>query len=257
MCTKMAAKTDLAEVELGFLEKYDTTAEPVASSFPSKVGGKPVWLDPVHLPPADKLLCKQCGKPSVLLLQIYAPITDRTASRHRNVYVFVCRDPSCHRRDSNKPFRVFRCSLGKENDYYSDDESEEDIDNDEESGEEIDNGKEEVSTVQNAPVTSNSTNVNDHTHSTLSVPSKCLVCGCLGLKRCGQCNKVHYCSREHQKWDWRAGHKLLCDDIAAGKRMTSELGYQPGSGLLMPVFEIVTETERVVAEDEERSEADR
>lgn len=249
MLTKMAAMTDLAEVELGFLEQYDSTVDPAASSFPSKVGGKPIWLDPVHLPPADKLLCEQCRKPCVLLLQIYSPITDCPSSYHRTVYLFMCRDPGCHRRGSSRPFRVLRCSLRKENSYYSDEESGEEMDN-EEAGE-------EVSTVQNASVTSDSTNVNDHTHSALSAPSKCLVCGCLGLKRCGQCNKVHYCSREHQKWDWRAGHKLLCDDIAAGKRMTSELGYQPGSGLLMPVFEIVTETERVVAEDEERSEADR
>ena len=219
----MAAK---GEVELGFLEKCEDPAELTSASFPSKVGGKPIWLYPVHLPPTERVQCKQCQKPCVLLLQIYAPLTDDPASYHRTLYVFVCRDPSCHKKDNSKSFRVLRCSLPKQNSYYCDSD-----DDDEDS---------QASSV-------------DHT---LSTPSLCQVCGCFAPKQCGKCNKAHYCSREHQRCDWTAGHKLFCDDLAKG-RSSEDLGYQPGSGLLLPLFEIVTESEPEEDGKKERSEADR
>ncbi|KAL7555839.1 hypothetical protein ACA910_017342 [Epithemia clementina (nom. ined.)] len=32
-----------------------------------------------------------------------------------------------------------------------------------------------------------------------------------GMKRCSQCQKVYYCSRQCQEWDWRhGGHKQMC-----------------------------------------------
>ena len=38
----------------------------------------------------------------------------------------------------------------------------------------------------------------------------CRVCGeAVGVKRCGRCLAVGYCSREHQKRDWKA-HKTDC-----------------------------------------------
>ena len=222
----MAAKGEHGEVELGFLEKCDDPAELTAASFPSKVGGKPIWLDPVCLPPTERVLCKQCQKPCVLLLQIYAPLTDDPASYHRTLYVFVCRDPVCHKKDNSKSFRVLRCSLPKQNSYYCN------SDDDDDDG--------EASSV-------------DHK---LSTPSVCQVCGCLAPKQCGKCSRAHYCSREHQRWDWTVGHRLLCNDIAKG-RNSEDLGYQPGSGLLLPLFEIVTESEPEETENKERSEADR
>ena len=31
------------------------------------------------------------------------------------------------------------------------------------------------------------------------------------MKRCSACQKVYYCSRQCQEWDWRmGGHKLQC-----------------------------------------------
>ena len=34
-----------------------------------------------------------------------------------------------------------------------------------------------------------------------------------GMKRCSQCQKVYYCSRQCQEWDWRVGgHKQVCKE---------------------------------------------
>jgi hypothetical protein len=44
----------------------------------------------------------------------------------------------------------------------------------------------------------------------------CAVCGAkegegsAPLKRCGRCHIVRYCSVQHQKQDWKAGHKKVC-----------------------------------------------
>jgi hypothetical protein len=38
----------------------------------------------------------------------------------------------------------------------------------------------------------------------------CQVCGKTeGIKKCGRCNTIGYCGKEHQKADWRA-HKKRC-----------------------------------------------
>lgn len=38
----------------------------------------------------------------------------------------------------------------------------------------------------------------------------CHVCGLRADKLCAACRTVSYCSRVHQKEDWRAGHKQQC-----------------------------------------------
>jgi MYND finger len=39
--------------------------------------------------------------------------------------------------------------------------------------------------------------------------------GTEGMKRCSQCQKVYYCSRQCQEWDWRVGgHKQVCKEIS-------------------------------------------
>ena len=111
-------------VELGFVEESQDPEEDFSShNFPSKVGGKPVWLDPVGLPAPDQLLCNECHKPCIFLLQVYAPHTDDPATYHRSLYVFMCRDPACSKPGSAKSFRVLRCQLPKRNPYYDEDES--------------------------------------------------------------------------------------------------------------------------------------
>eukprot|EP01124_Arcella_intermedia_P016364 TRINITY_DN2295_c0_g1_i1.p2 TRINITY_DN2295_c0_g1~~TRINITY_DN2295_c0_g1_i1.p2 ORF type:complete len:339 (+),score=82.82 TRINITY_DN2295_c0_g1_i1:1120-2136(+) len=49
----------------------------------------------------------------------------------------------------------------------------------------------------------------------------CAVCGCLvGLKRCGRCRAVWYCSGEHQKQDWGV-HKSVCKRTNETQETTS------------------------------------
>ena len=40
----------------------------------------------------------------------------------------------------------------------------------------------------------------------------CALDGCeaKGTKVCSRCRLVHYCSPEHQRADWKAGHKMIC-----------------------------------------------
>ena len=86
--------------------------------FPSKVGGKPAWLDIRNLPAPDILACRVCGKPLVLPLQLNASIPERSCAFHRSLFVFMCKDPSCHQHQGSKAFRVLRCQLPRENDFY-------------------------------------------------------------------------------------------------------------------------------------------
>ena len=71
-----------------------------------------------------------------------------------------------------------------------------------------------------------------------SVPS-CAVCNeTIGLLVCGGCKAVHYCSRDHQRRDWRAGHKSACqnavksgDDTVSFAALSSVLGGDAASVL--------------------------
>ena len=89
----------------------------------------------------------------------------------------------------------------------------------------------------------------------------CIVCGCSGPKRCGRCTQAHYCSKEHQTLDWRAGYKHFCEDLVSGKSTLSDLNYNPGSGVALPEYEIVTELEPDLSchgnGEQERSEEER
>ena len=89
----------------------------------------------------------------------------------------------------------------------------------------------------------------------------CIVCGCSGPKRCGKCIQAHYCFKDHQTLDWRAGHKHFCEDLASGKSTLSDLNYNPGSGVALPEYEIVTELEPDLSchgnGEQERSEEER
>lgn len=56
-------------VELGFVEKRE--AQWLTNRyFPSKVGGKPAWLDLCSLPTAKDLACLLCKKPMILICQV-------------------------------------------------------------------------------------------------------------------------------------------------------------------------------------------
>ena len=376
----------MAEVELGFVEKVSDPDLLTSLFFPSKVGGKPAWLDIRDLPAPDSLACGVCGKPPVLLLQLYAPIPERPCAFHRSLFVFMCKDPSCHQHQGSKAFRILRCQLPRVNDFYQQDTDNDDVDSGAEGTstlncqdadsqrtksnqtmckEESETGKdsgisgtcptsdittdedsstpnhspdelgipEEAARSSNAALDTSScskkkvttTGINQTTdlnnekdrsipsesveevevkdkatkssngvldtsscsekkvatnHAEEEVhakrdpssataatvvqfemPSLCVVCGCLGPKKCGRCRQPHYCSREHQTHDWKNGHKLFCSDMASGKCTFSDSlqRYNSGFGIQLPELEVITETEPEISEQVmgERSEEER
>eukprot|EP01094_Clydonella_sp_ATCC50884_P004983 TRINITY_DN13966_c0_g1_i1.p1 TRINITY_DN13966_c0_g1~~TRINITY_DN13966_c0_g1_i1.p1 ORF type:complete len:266 (+),score=62.95 TRINITY_DN13966_c0_g1_i1:82-879(+) len=70
-------------------------------------------------------------------------------------------------------------------------------------------------------------------HNMLWAPKRCNVEGCddrsLALSKCGGCGCVFYCSREHQKQDWKI-HKSECKAVAAkgmwGRGYTTEDSFE-------------------------------
>ena len=104
-------------MELGFLEKVECPEELNSSLFPSKVGGKPVWLDQSNIPSPQEIACVVCGKPRVFLLQIYAPLPDALDAFHRTFFLFMCSNSACHRKNDARGFVVFRCQLPKDSSF--------------------------------------------------------------------------------------------------------------------------------------------
>jgi hypothetical protein len=86
-------------IKLGFVETIEEPLMP--SDFPSKVGGKPVWLVPEYLPLSEEMLCGVCQTPLSFLLQIYAPF-DIPEAYHRTIYVFCCKNGACHRKPTQR-----------------------------------------------------------------------------------------------------------------------------------------------------------
>lgn len=56
-------------VDLGFLEECDPWLL-INTYFPSKVGGRPAWLDVESIPTIDQLKCSECGKQLAFLCQV-------------------------------------------------------------------------------------------------------------------------------------------------------------------------------------------
>lgn len=69
----------------------------------NKLGGKPDWpVDGVTSP-----LCKLCGLPPPLILQIYAPLEN--SPYHRTLYLFGCLNPNCW--NQNESWICFRSQI--------------------------------------------------------------------------------------------------------------------------------------------------
>ncbi|KAJ1733291.1 hypothetical protein LPJ61_001632 [Coemansia biformis] len=166
--------------------------------FPSKIGGRPRWLDPTRPLAVDRVLCDECAKPMVLLMQLYAPEDEPADAFHRMLYVFICRNGSCHRAPASRCMRVLRSQLPEVNAVY---EEKTPSDGDDRDGDcDSDVVWALAERAKPAPL--------------------CAVCGLLGNKACSGCHKRHYCSRNHQVADWDAGHRAQCSDGTAA----------PGSG---------------------------
>lgn len=103
------------EVELGFLLPYpDGPALP--EHFPSKVGGRPVWLRPNRLPQGEQLCCGQCGRHMRFLLQLYCPRPEHDHAYHRSLMVFCCGGACLAHSNA---WRAFRCTLAWDTPYYT------------------------------------------------------------------------------------------------------------------------------------------
>nr|PIL97773.1 programmed cell death protein 2, c-terminal domain-containing protein [Toxoplasma gondii COUG] len=101
---------DAEETNLGFL----VAAHPQRLRrwhFPSKVGGKPEWMETRRLPKTEDLVCQTCREIQTFLLQVYAPVDGCAEAFHRALWLFGCM--RC-----GTTFSLFRCQMPRENPLY-------------------------------------------------------------------------------------------------------------------------------------------
>lgn len=171
--------------------------------FPSKVGGKPAWLNLKDIPGERDLQCEYCKEPCIFLCQIYAPYDDSMCAFHRTIYVFICKKVECCKLNKNGNLKVFRSQLRKANEFYPFEPPIEEKD-----------WRIDISVDQWVKT--------------------CHVCGILALKHCSKCKHINYCCRSHQVYDWKNGHKQSCGINQSTIR---------NSQFLFPEYEIVIEAE--------------
>eukprot|EP00004_Rigifila_ramosa_P011315 TRINITY_DN2403_c1_g1_i1.p2 TRINITY_DN2403_c1_g1~~TRINITY_DN2403_c1_g1_i1.p2 ORF type:complete len:286 (+),score=48.98 TRINITY_DN2403_c1_g1_i1:43-858(+) len=223
------------EVFLGYLEPAEPGDIRLTSMyFPSKAGGCPAWLDPVHLPSSESLLCPKCRTPMTFMLQLYSPIEEHPETFHRMLYVFVCADGSCNS-DGTAGWKVLRCQLPRKNDFYSFDPPPE---------------HPEKSTAR-PDIAARRTNA----------VRLCCVCGCRGGKTCGRCKRVSYCGEAHQRAHWRTSHKAACvpppaplgdDPLNEDGTLVSVPDVTQGVPWRFPEHEIIVESEELEARKKEK-----
>jgi len=175
-------------VDLGFfngdypgwqLEKTFEDFELESRHFPSKVGGKPAWLDLTNIPKSGTVKCQKCGDPLRFLLQVYSPDEAVNTAFHRTIFLFLCPNNSCWD-DSVPPVLVLRSQLARNNPFYP------------------------ASPPEERPDWRPDIRPDAFTR-------LCPVCGGRADKSCSRCGGgVAYCGQAHQKLDWRAGHKKWC-----------------------------------------------
>ncbi|KAI8346048.1 programmed cell death protein 2 [Mortierella sp. GBAus27b] len=176
-----------SQVMLGFAEPVDLEEQgPLrAEDFCSKIGGLPLWLNPENVLNTKEMMCDQCHKPMAFLLQLYSPEDHPAEAFHRMIYVFCCKNGTCHKESPRGCFKVVRSQLGKYNPYYTP------VSKDDE------NAEKENAGWKPFPI-------NKHAKT-------CFVCGMYGPKVCSKCHKASYCDPEHQTLHWTKGlHNKLC-----------------------------------------------
>ncbi|XP_011563697.3 programmed cell death protein 2 [Plutella xylostella] len=180
--------------------------------FPSKVGGKPAWLDLKNLPSPSETTCSRCEDPLIFLCQVYAPYEESDESFHRSIFIFVCKNGSCCQSNNAENFVVIRNQLPRKNEYYLFEPYEEDE-------------NEEFSMEKWSKL--------------------CEVCGTKAPSHCSKCKKIYYCSRKHQILDWKKGHKEKCDEMK-GAEIVKPCNFvvtESGKGLLFKEWELVVDEE--------------
>ncbi|KFM23208.1 Programmed cell death protein 2 [Auxenochlorella protothecoides] len=101
---------------LGFVETPLSPESLLRHRFPSKLGGRPAWLDPLRLPSPAQLAGPDEGSPLSFLLQVYAPVDSDAAAFHRTVFVFIHTDAAQLLQPGG--VRALRCQLPLVNEFY-------------------------------------------------------------------------------------------------------------------------------------------
>ncbi|KAL0131936.1 hypothetical protein PUN28_000010 [Cardiocondyla obscurior] len=200
-------------IDLGFVEKCESWRLE-SRFFPSKIGGKPAWLDLKNIPSKSDLECEYCGDPCVFLCQIYAPYEENANAFHRTVYVFICKNPDCCKPDQNGNLKIFRSQLSKINMFYP-----------AEPPVEQEDWAKEINVLQWSKT--------------------CHICGILAPNHCSKCKIANYCSRVHQVHDWKNGHKYVCGTEANINNNSNSF--------LFPEYEIVIENDNIVKENQQQN----
>ncbi|OWR45352.1 pcdc2/rp-8 [Danaus plexippus plexippus] len=196
-------------IDIGFLEeKSNWLLHP--RFFPSKVGGKPAWLDLKNLPSPSELVCKRCNDPLIFLCQVYSPYEEKDECFHRTIFIFICKKGSCCQVNDSDNFLVLRCQIPRRNDYYSFEPYEE--------------------------------NENE-TFPMDKWPKLCYICGARAPSHCSKCKKVYYCSRQHQILDWK-NHKIECPNLQQTDPPNSNFVVTEGAkSLLFKEWELIVDEE--------------
>ncbi|XP_018319898.1 programmed cell death protein 2 [Agrilus planipennis] len=166
----------MSQVDVGFLEEC-VPWQVESRLFPSKVGGKPAWLDLKNLPTPEDLQCSVCSKQMIFLCQIYAPYEEDENNFHRTLFIFVCKNKDCWQYNKSDTIKVFRSNLRRANDFYP----------------------------PECPEDKPQPEFNPQKWVEL-----CSLCGCKAEKHCSKCKKAAYCCREHQVIHWKEFHKISC-----------------------------------------------
>ncbi|XP_050460504.1 programmed cell death protein 2 isoform X1 [Cataglyphis hispanica] len=165
-------------IDLGFVQTCESWRL-TSRFFPSKVGGKPAWLDLKNIPGKSDLECEYCNNVCVFLCQIYAPYEENDDAFHRTIYIFICKNIDCCRPNQNGNLKVFRSQLSRINTFYPSEPPVEEK-----------NWRTDIDVSQWIKT--------------------CYICGIAAPSHCGKCKVVNYCCRVHQIYDWKNGHKYIC-----------------------------------------------
>ncbi|XP_067845645.1 programmed cell death protein 2 [Heptranchias perlo] len=141
----------------------------------------------------------RCGGCARPLVFLLQVYAPRGRAFHRALLLFCCALPAC----PSRRFAVYRSQLGRINDFYP----------------------AEPQPEAEAPLRPG------------PGPRLCRVCGAAGPKSCSRCRRAHYCGKEHQSADWRAGHRAACGRPGEAADRTSS------PNILFPEYELVMELE--------------
>jgi len=106
-------KTVHGEIYLGFPEKPQK-GDFDYESFPSKIGGKPVWLYPPKDLDLNNFFKCECKRDLFFLMQVYCPLEEFKHTFHRVIYVFFCHN--CWKKSN--AVKTLRMQLPENSEFY-------------------------------------------------------------------------------------------------------------------------------------------